>query len=156
MEPLVLARLLQIAEVQPADRALVVGAGTGYAAAVLARMAASVIALESDAEFVNAAARALASAGASNVRVVSGELTAGYPSGGPYDVILIAGAVNEIPETIKQQLADQGRLVTVLRKGPVGRGILVERIGASYGMRDSFDAVTPLLPGFAKQPKFVF
>ena len=156
MEPLVLARLLQIAEVQPADRGLVIGAGTGYPAAVLGRMAANVVALESDPELANIAARAVISAGAMNVRVVTGDLTAGYPSGGPYDVIVIAGAVNEIPERIKQQLADEGRLVTVLRSGPVGRGVLVERVGASYGLRDSFDAVTSLVPGFARPPKFVF
>ena len=156
IEPLVLARLLQIADVQPADRALVIGAGTGYAAAVLGRMAANVIALESDRDLANTAAQALVSAGAANVRVVTGDLTAGYPSGGPYDVIVIAGAVNAIPDQIKQQLADEGRLVTVLRNGPVGRGVLVERVGASYGLRDGFDAVTALVPGFAKQSTFVF
>ena len=156
MEPLVLARLLQLADVQPADRALVVGAGTGYAAAVLSRMAANVVALESEPELANTAARALAAAGAGNVKVVTGDLTAGHAAGGPYDVILIAGAVSDVPMQIKQQLADEGRLVTVLRDGPVGRGVLVERVGASYGLRDSFDAVTPVIPGFAKKSGFVF
>jgi protein-L-isoaspartate(D-aspartate) O-methyltransferase len=156
MEPLVLARLLQLADVQSTDRALVIGAGTGYAAAVLGRMVASVVALENDHELTGVAARALPGTNAVNVRVVNGDLTAGYPSGGPYDVILIAGAVNDIPAALKQQMADNGRLVTVLRDGPVGRGVIVERVGNSFGLRDSFDAVTPVLPGFEKQLGFVF
>lgn len=156
MEPLVLARLLQLAEVQPTDKALVVGANGGYSAAVLARMAASVIALDSDRELSSAAGAAFALAGVGNVQVVTGELTAGHAAGGPYDVILLGGAVAEIPGSLKLQLADGGRLVAIVREGRVGRGVVVERVGAAFGAVEQFNAVTPLLPGFERRASFVF
>lgn len=156
MEPLALARLLQAAEVQPTDKALVVGANGGYSAAVLARMAATVVALDSDRDLSTAASNACAASGITNVQVVTGDLAAGYAAGGPYDVILIGGGVAEIPGSLKLQLADGGRLVAIVRDGPVGRGTVVERVGATFGAAEQFDAVTPLLPGFEKRAAFVF
>jgi protein-L-isoaspartate(D-aspartate) O-methyltransferase len=156
MEPLVLARLLQAAEIQPTDKALVVGANGGYSAAVLARMAASIVALDSDRELIAAASKGLAVSGIDNVQVVAGELAAGHAAGAPYDVIFIGGAVAEVPGSLKLQLADGGRLVAIVRGGPMGRGVVFERVGATFGARDVFDAATPFLPGFEKLPKFVF
>lgn len=156
MEPLILARLLQLAEVQPSDKALVVGANGGYSAAVLARMAAGVVALESDRELAAAAGAAFALSGVGNVQVVTGDLAAGHAAGGPYDVILIGGGVAEIPGSLKLQLADGGRLVAIVRDGPIGRGVVVERVGAAFGAVEHFDAVTPVLPGFEKRAGFVF
>ncbi len=157
MEPLVLARLLQAAAVQPDDIVLDIGCGTGYASAVLARLAATVVAVESD-EALAAAAEAVTGAlEIDNLVVVRGELAAGYAKQGPYNVILINGAVGELPPAICDQLAEGGRLVTVRRAGPgPGRAILLERHGGHSSSRILFDASTPYLPGFVPEPGFVF
>jgi len=156
IEPVVLARLLQLADLQNTDTALIVGAGTGYSAAVLARLVRSVVALESDAALAEQAARVLAEVAPGKVSVVVGDLKSGWPAKSPYDVILVDGAVSALPVGFKPQLADGGRLVCIVRDGPVGRATLVTRAGDSYGSRQEFDAMTPILPGFEKQPKFVF
>ena len=156
MEPMVLARLLQFANVGVNDTALVVGAGTGYTAAVLARMVKAVVAVESDRELTDSAARTLGELSVNNATVVMGDLRTGWAARGPYDVIVVEGAVTAIPEALKLQLADGGRLVAVVRQGPIGRATLVTRIGNAFGMRQEFDAVTAVLPGFEPQPKFVF
>lgn len=156
MEPLVLAKLLQMAEVQPTDKALVVGANGGYSAAVLAHIAASVVALDSNRELTTTAGGAFALSGISNVQVVAGDLAAGHAAGAPYDVILIGGAVAEVPGSLKLQLADGGRLVAVVRDGAVGHGMVFERVGVTFGAREQFDAATPILAGFEKLPRFAF
>lgn len=156
MEPMVLARLLQLANVAVTDTALVVGACTGYSAAVLARMVKGVVAVESDREFTDSAARTLGELSVNNATVVMGDLRTGWAARGPYDVIVVEGAVTAIPEALKLQLADGGRLVAIVRQGAIGRATLVTRIGNAFGMRQEFDAVTALLPGFEPQPKFVF
>ncbi len=150
-----LARLLQLADLQTTDKALIVAAGTGYSAAVMSRLVASVTALESDTALADLAKQALAQV-APQVSVVIGDLKAGFPQNSPYDVILVDGAVSELPNGLKPQLADGGRLVCIVREGPVGRATLVTRSGDSYGSRQEFDAMTPMLAGFEKQPKFVF
>lgn len=155
MEAAVLARLLQLADLQTTDKALVVAAGTGYAAAVMSRLVASVTALENDTALADIAKKALAQV-APHVTLVTGDLKTGYPRNSPYDVILVDGAVSDLPSGLKPQLADGGRLVCIVREGPVGRATLVTRSGDSYGARQEFDAMTPILPGFEKQPKFVF
>jgi protein-L-isoaspartate(D-aspartate) O-methyltransferase len=155
MEPQVLARLVQLADPQLTDKALVIGAGTGYAAAVLAQLVQSVTALESDASFIDCAKAVLAQV-APTVSLAAGDLKGGWPAGSPYDIILIDGAMSALPNNLKPQLADGGRLVCIVREGPVGRATLVTRSGDSYGSREEFDAMTPVLPSFQKQPKFVF
>lgn len=156
IEPVVLAKLLQLADLQPTDTALVVGAGTGYSAAVLAQLVSSVTALEADPALADQAAQTLAQVAPGRTKVVRGELKAGWPAGSPYDVILIDGAVSTLPANLKPQLADGGRLVCVVKDGPVGRATLVTRAGDFYGSRQEFDAMTPLLPGFEQPAKFVF
>jgi protein-L-isoaspartate(D-aspartate) O-methyltransferase len=156
MEPMALGRLLQLADVEPGDKALVVAAGTGYSAAVLARMAESVVVLENDTSFADKASKIMTELVIPNVTVVRGDLAAGVPAKAPFDVILIDGAVNEIPMALKQQLRDGGRLVAVVRSGPVGRATLVTRIGDAWGSRTDFDLIMAYLPEFAPQPKFVF
>ncbi len=156
MEPMALGRLLQLADIEPHDKALVVAAGTGYSAAVLARMAESVVVLENDTGFAEKASKIMTELVIPNVTVVRGDLAAGVPAKAPFDVILIDGAVNEIPVALKQQLRDGGRLVAVVRSGPVGRATLVTRIGDAWGSRTDFDLIMAYLPEFAPQPKFVF
>ena len=156
MEPMALGRLLQLADIQPEDKALVVGAATGYSAAVLARIAQSVVILENDPGFADSASKIMTELVIPNVTVIRGELASGVPSKAPFDVILIDGAVSEIPAALKAQLADGGRLVAVVRTGPVGRATLVTRVGSAFGSRSDFDLITPYLPEFSPQPRFVF
>lgn len=156
MEPMVLARLLQAAEVRPDDVALAVGCGTGYCCAILARLAGTVVAVESDPELAAQAARILSELSIDNVVFVEGQLSEGNPRQAPYDVILIDGGVEEVPEAIQRQLAEGGRLVTVKRRGPVGRAVLMINRGGVVSSRVLFDAAVPLLPGFAREPGFVF
>jgi protein-L-isoaspartate(D-aspartate) O-methyltransferase len=156
MEPMVLARLLQLADIQTSDSALLIGAGTGYSTAVLAKMASSVVAVESDPDLAARASKILTELSVDNAAVVTGELTRGKPEQGPFDIIFINGAVAAIPDALKTQLSDGGRLVTIISEGPIGRATLVTRSGNAYGHRQEFDCVTPVLPGFQKQTGFVF
>lgn len=156
MEPMVLARMLQLADIQTSDTAMVIGAGAGYSTAVLARMASSVVAVESDTTLAARAAKTLTELSVDNAAVVTGDLLRGKPEQGPFDVIFINGAVDLIPDALKHQLADCGRLVCVVREGPIGRATLVTRNGSAYSQRQEFDAATQVLPGFEKQSVFVF
>lgn len=157
MEPMVLARLVQAADPQPHDIALDIGCATGYSTAVLARLAQTVVGLESDRALLDAANRTLNALDVDNAVVVEGPLEAGYQKQGPYDVIVFQGAVCEVPEAVKRQLAEGGRLAAVvIDGGGIGRGMLLQRAGDSFSRRMLFDAATPLLPGFAREAGFVF
>ncbi|WP_439815025.1 protein-L-isoaspartate O-methyltransferase family protein [Zavarzinia sp. CC-PAN008] len=156
MEPRVFARLLQAVLVQPGERVLLVGAGTGYGAAVLSRLGGSVVALEEDAALAVQAQGLLATL-APGVVVASGPLNQGWAAGAPYDVILFDGAVEVVPDAILAQLADQGRAAVVLA-GPspgLGKATLYTRT-PDLGRRQLFDAAVRPLPGFARPASFVF
>ena len=161
LTPMVLARLLQNADVKPTDKVLVVGGGTGYAAAIAARLGGSVVALEADAAFTDAARNALTSLGSlAKVDLTTGPLEAGAPTKGPFDVILVAGAVEEGLEVLLGQLTDGGRLVTIRRsEGQTGlamKAVRYDRVGPDAGLRTIFDATASVLPGFGRKPAFVF
>ncbi|MEQ9042496.1 MAG: protein-L-isoaspartate O-methyltransferase [Alphaproteobacteria bacterium] len=157
MEPMVFARLMQLAEIGPEDVVLDIGCGTGYSAAVIGRLAGTVVALESDAALAATATELLGELACDNVAVIEGDLTAGCRGQGPFDVIFIEGAVAEVPKAITDQLKEGGRLVTVMAKTPqVGRGVVMVRCGDAVGCRTVFDAATPYLPGFAVKEEFVF
>jgi protein-L-isoaspartate(D-aspartate) O-methyltransferase len=154
LKPMVLAKLIQAADIGSAARVLDVGCGTGYAAAVLARVAGEVTALEADEGLVKSATAALAAQ--PNVRVVAGKLAEGWPSGAPYDAILLEGATEIVPTALCRQLSDGGRLVCVLGSGPGAKAMLYRRSGEEAGGRPIFDASAALLPGFAKPAVFAF
>ncbi len=157
MEPRVLARLLQAAQPGPEDMALDLGCGSGYATAILSRLVATVVALEDDAALAEAANRTLDALEIDNAVVVEGRLAAGYPKQAPYNIILLGGAVAEIPASIADQLAEDGRLVTVVSAGPgLGRATLMRRDGGVISSRVLYDASLPVLPGFEAEPGFVF
>jgi len=157
LEPMVFARLLQLAEIGADDFVLDIGCATGYSAAVLARLAGAVVAVESERAFVESAGATLVALSIDNVVLVEGPLVAGHPSQAPYDVIVLEGAVEELPEPLTDQLADGGRLVAVVRgRDGVGRATLFVKSGEVLSRRAVFDASTPLLPGFARVPSFVF
>jgi len=156
LKPMVLARLIQAASVGRGDRVLDVGCLTGYSSAILAQLGGAVVALDDDPALTAAATRCLAAVGQPDIVVETGPLSAGAPQHGPYDVILVNGACADEPESLLAQLADGGRLACVQGAGPIGRATLYLRTGDLVGRRVLFDAVAPVLPGFAKEPGFVF
>jgi len=157
MEPMVFARMLQEVGVDETDVVLDIGCGSGYSTAVLARLAATVVGVESDAELAQRATEALAQSGVVNATVVTGPLPDGNPAQAPYDVIVIEGLVAEVPAAITDQLAEGGRLiVAVMGDRGVGEVKLYQRLGGLVSSRVLFEAQPRLLPGFEPKPKFVF
>ena len=157
MAPMVAARLLQEAAIARTDAALIVGAGTGYEAALAAMLARNVLALEEDPELARRARTALVEHAITSVSVVEGPLREGYRPRAPYDVILFGGAVVETPHDINTQLAEGGRLLAVVKPvNAVGRATLATRTGGVLAQRVIFDAATPFLPGFSPKPVFEF
>lgn len=157
MEPMVLARMLQSAEIAPDSIVLEIGCGSGYGTAILARLARHVVAIESDRRLAGQARARLAELGATNATVIDAPMTEGYPARAPYDTIIFMGAVQRIPEAILHQLADGGRLVAVVQQpNGIGRATLMTRSGEAIAQRPYFDAAPALLPGFEAEPSFVF
>ncbi len=155
LEPMALARLLQLAEVKPADRVLDVACATGYSSAVLSRLAAHVTALEEDTALAGLARAALAGAG--NVRVVEGAHANGYAAGAPFDVILVNGRLPEPPEQLISQLNADGRLVLALGRAETAPATVVMRAGSAISHRRWFDMSIPPAPGFqVTAPRFDF
>jgi protein-L-isoaspartate(D-aspartate) O-methyltransferase len=156
LKPMVLAKLIQAARIGDGDHVLDVGCGTGYSSAVLARIAGSVVALEQDATLAQQARVALAAAGAAQVVVTTGALTAGFAAAAPYDVILLNGATEIVPELLGKQLKPNGRLACVLGRIPTGKATIFREIEGQLVGRPIFDASAAVLPGFVATPAFVF
>ncbi len=164
LRPFVLAKLIQGADLRLGDQVLDVGCGTGYSAAVLAHMGASVVALEENADLVRQAQTALAKAGAGQitgqitgqVSVVRGPLTAGWPAAAPYDLILLDGAIEVAPDGFAGQLKPGGRLAAIFGRPPAAKAMIYRLVEGHLVGRPIFDAAAPLLPGFAAPPAFVF
>lgn len=154
LKPMVLAKLIQAADLAPDAKVLAIGCATGYSAAVLAKVAGQVVALEQDDKL--AATMQATLAGQANITVAKGTLVEGWPKAAPYDAILIDGAVEELPEALARQLKDGGRLVCVLGASPGACAMLYRKSGSDLSGRAIFDASASLLPGFAKVPVFAF
>jgi protein-L-isoaspartate(D-aspartate) O-methyltransferase len=156
-QPLVLARLLEVAAIEPAHTVMVVGAGNGYSSAVVAAIARKVIAVEDHHELRQMAESTVGRLGIGNISFRANRLADGCADEAPYDAIVIDGAVAEIPHALMDQLADKGRLVAILaRPGDAPRGFLVERLGSAFSSRIVFDGAAPILPGFEAKPEFAF
>nr|WP_321986580.1 protein-L-isoaspartate O-methyltransferase [uncultured Lichenicoccus sp.] len=156
MEPRIIARLLQSAVPLGGERALVVGAATGYSAVLLGRLGLSVVALEQDPALA-ALGAALCREFAPSVRFVTGDLLEGFADAAPYDLILVDGAVRSLPDALAGQLAAGGRLAAVLWPlGNVGSGVLAEHSTHGLRARQQFDASTPLIPELLAAPRFSF
>ena len=154
LDPRSFAKLVQLAAIESDERVLDVGGGTGYSAAVLARLAGEVVALEQDADLVRAASQLLANV-VGKVEVVQGGLVEGVKDRAPFDVIFVNGAIEQVPDTLLSQLAEGGRLVAVLRDGQ-SRAWLYLKENGQVGRRPDFDADVPVLAGFKKAMGFVF
>jgi protein-L-isoaspartate(D-aspartate) O-methyltransferase len=137
--------------------ALDLGCGTGYVAAILAQIAGTVVAVEEIPELAKAASTALEAEQVTNAVVVEAKIADGYPKQAPYDVIVLGGAVAEMPKSVEAQLAEGGRMVGVMRDSEgVGRATLLRKVNGVVSGRVLFDANTPILPGFERKAKFVF
>ncbi len=156
MIPVQLARLAQALPFGPHAKAIVVGCGSGYSAAVLGRLAGSVVALEEDAALAPLAREKLAAVGATNVTVVEGRLTEGWRSEAPYDAILIGGSVEVVPDALIAQLKPGGMLAAIVRTERISRAMLYERVGEGATKWPQFEAWATPLPGFDRRPEFVF
>lgn len=149
--PMLLARMIQALAIGPGARVLDVAAGYGYAAAVLGRLGASVVALEPVPTLAAAARERLL-----GVDIVEGPLEAGEPAGAPYDAILINGRIEVRPQALLGQLRDGGRLVCVMGRERAAKTTLFVRAGDAFGARPLFDAALPGLEGFAAEAAFAF
>jgi len=158
LAPMVLAKMIQLALPQPGERALVLSAGTGYGAAVLARMGLQVTAVESETALAGASERAFDFGLHGNrPTMVTADPKAGLPSGAPFRLILIEGAVEAVPATLGSQLGEGGRLLVIRRlPGQTGRILMLRKLGGSLTEVPGPDAVGALLPDFAPAPGFVF
>lgn len=156
MEPSPLAKLLQLAEIDASDSVLDVGCGSGYSAALLSRLARSVVALESDPALAETAKSTLSSLGCQNVTVITGPLPQGHAAKAPYDVIFVGGSVEEVPPALLDQLADGGRLVVVEGQGNSGVARLFFKAGGVVTGRRAFNAAIKPLPGFERAHAFEF
>jgi len=153
---MVLAKLLQGAAVSPSDHALDIGGATGYSAAVLAQICRKVEALETSEALAGAMKQNLKAANAEQVSVHHGPLNRGVDASKPYDLILLNGSVAEEPKELFDQLAEGGRLVTIIRRGWQGHAVLFTKSSGAVSGRPIFDAAAEYLPGFEKHPNFVF
>lgn len=154
LEPRTLAKMVDALDLQPDELVLDLACGYGYSAAVMARMAEAVVAIEDDAELASEAEQRLSEAGIDNVAVLHAPLTEGAPKQGPYDVILIEGAVQDIPAAIVEQLREGGRVAALFVEGALGVARIGTRQNGQLSWRYSFNAKAPMLPGFGLQRGF--
>jgi protein-L-isoaspartate(D-aspartate) O-methyltransferase len=156
IKPAVLAKMLQAAEITEADNVLVVGCATGYAAAVVAKLASQVTATEADSNLADKARDVLARTGCANVTVHAAAAADGEPANAPYDVIVLDGATEITPNRVYRQLKEGGRLVGVFATTQPPRAAIVTHSHGDFGHRALFDATVPVLPRLARVPAFVF
>ena len=156
IKPVVTAKMLQAAEIKPGDNVLVVGCATGYAAAIIAKLAGHVTATESDSSLAAKAKDVLAGLGLANVTVRTAAAAEGDPANAPYDVIVLNGATEIAPDALYGQLKEGGRLVGVFAMTQPPRATIVTRSHGDFGNRALFDAAVPVLPGLERVAAFVF
>lgn len=155
-QPSPLAKLLQLADITSNDLVLIIAPATGYSAALASLLANTVVAVESDDEVAQEAEKVISELGYDNVAMISGDLTIGVPTEGPYDVILIEGTVGEIPQSLLDQLKDGGKLVTVEGNARRAEAVKILRTGDHFSRMSAFDTNAPVLPEFVKKEDFTF
>lgn len=156
LRPRDFSKLVDAADIRPSDVVLDIACGRGYSTAIMARLADTVIGLETSEEAVTKATELLIDEDVNNAAIVKGDLKVGASEHGPFNVIFVNGGVTEVPKAWVSQLANNGRLVCIVQKGPVGHATVFTKSGNVIGNRVEFDASAPVLPGFAAEPSFVF
>lgn len=154
LEPRTLAKLLDALDIQPDEMVLDLGCGLGYSAAVLARLADAVVAVEEDEAMAAEAQNLLAQASVDNAAVIVGPLAAGAAKHGPYDVITVQGGVEVVPPALLDQLKDGGRIAAVFMEGALGVARVGYKSDGKISWRFVFNASAPVLPGFAVSAGF--
>ncbi|MDX2482620.1 MAG: protein-L-isoaspartate O-methyltransferase [Pseudodonghicola sp.] len=154
LEPRTLAKMLETLDLGEDDLVMDIGSGFGYSAAVIARLAQAVIAVEEDEAMAGEAQALLSQAGADNAVVHQGPLAAGAPEHGPYDVIIIEGGIEEVPAALLDQLKDGGRIACIFLEGALGEVRIGYKSGDTLSWRFEFNAAAPILPGFRTQQAF--
>ena len=154
LEPRTLSKMLDGLNIEADELVLDIGAGYGYSSAVVAHMAEAVVAVEDDETLAGEAQTILSEQGADNVILHVGPLTEGASQHGPYDVILIQGAVEQIPDAILDQLKEGGRIGCLFMEGALGVVRIGYKIDGDLTWRFAFNASAPVLPGFAKEAAF--
>lgn len=154
LEPRTLAKMLDAADVQSTDVVLDLGCGLGYSTAVLARMAEFVVAIENDGDRAQEAQSTLSAHGVDNAAVFEGDLAEGAAKNGPYDLIMLQGAVETMPDALIDQVKEGGRIIAIFAEGALGVVRMGRKIDGVMNWRMIFNAGAPVLPGFAKEAAF--
>lgn len=154
LDPRTLAKLLDALDIQPTEAVLDLGCGFGYSAAVIARMAEAVVAVEEDATMAAEAQATLSGQGVDNAAVIAGKLADGAPKAGPYDVIVLQGAVEVISDALLAQMKEGGRIGAIFMEGALGVARIGYKIDGVVTWRQAFNAAAPVLPGFAAHRAF--
>jgi protein-L-isoaspartate(D-aspartate) O-methyltransferase len=156
LEARTLAKILDGLSVEPDELVLDIGCGLGYSTAVVARMAEAVVAVEEDETLAAEAQRALSGQGVDNAAVICAPLAEGSPRHAPFDVILIQGGVETVPQVLIDQLKEGGRIAAVFMEGALGVARIGYKSDGGVTWRFAFNAAAPVLPGFAKTQSFAF
>lgn len=154
LEPRTLAKMLEALDIQGDELVLDIGSGYGYSAAVMARMAEAVVAVEEISAIAEESQTILAEHGADNVIPHQGALTDGAPEHGPYDVIAVQGGAQHMPENLADQLKEGGRIACLFMQGALGKMCIGYKIDGVINWRFAFNAGAPVLPGFEKHNAF--
>lgn len=154
LEPRTLAKMLDALDIQNDELVLDIGAGLGYSSAVIDRMAEAVVAVEEDEHLASEAQSNLSEQGADGVVLHTGPLAEGAAQHGPYDVIVLQGAVEHLPNAILDQLKEGGRIACLFAEGALGVVRVGYKIDGDVNWRFSFNAGAPVLPGFERHQAF--
>ncbi|AJE45973.1 protein-L-isoaspartate O-methyltransferase family protein [Celeribacter indicus] len=154
LDPRVFSKMLDTLDIRSDELVLDLGCGLGYSAAVIARMAQAVVAVEEDEAMAAEAVTALAENGSDTVIVETGPIAEGAPQHGPYDVVLIEGGIEELPEAIEAQIKEKGRICAIFLNGALGVVRIGYKIDGVISWRMVFNATAPVLPGFEKRAAF--
>jgi protein-L-isoaspartate(D-aspartate) O-methyltransferase len=159
LDPMTHAKMVQAVEPKPEDKILDIGGATGYSASILSSMSKDILALEENPEFLKKAEELWDNLQINNVRPVAGKLTEGAPAHAPFDLIFINGSITEIPDSITNQLAANGRIIAIFRKpdAVMGQATIMQKTGANgLSSRPLFESGSPYLPGFEPKTTFSF